>query len=356
MSIIMSIIYFALVLSILVFVHELGHLIAAKMFGVYCQEFAIGMGPKVFSIKKPHWETTYSIRALPLGGFVSMAGEPGEGDMGVPVERSMVGIARWKRLIIMLAGIFMNLVLAVVVYAGMFSMNGVVEVPKPIVAAVVEGMPADKAGMQANDVMTEITFADGSVVHPKTFADLQTGMAMYKDKPMTIKLDRNGASETVTVTPEPSKENKDVYVIGIQAPAATLRNVNLFEAVPLAFAEVGSVIAQMIFILNRVFRGIGLDSLGGPIAIFGATSQVNTYGAVYFFNLVALLSVNLAVVNLLPIPIMDGGRVVITLIEMIIRRPIPEKLENALMIAGVALVLVFFVYISFQDVMRIIPN
>lgn len=351
MDFILNIFYFALVLSILVFVHELGHLLAAKYFGVYCKEFAIGMGPTVFKIKKEHWETTYSIRALPLGGFVSMAGEPGEGDMGVDASRTIVSIARWKRLIIMLAGIFMNLVLALLIYTSMFNVNGKVVLPKAEIAVLVEGSPAEKAGLQVGDVITKLKFEDGTISEIKDIEDLQVGLAVYADRPVEVVANRGNETFTTMMTPEKNEETGS-YIIGIQVPPATQESVGFIESIGLGFSQVGSVIMQMVFLLSRMLKGIGTENLGGPVAIFAVTSEISTYGLSYFFNLVALLSVNLAVINLLPIPIMDGGRVVITLIEMIIRRPIPEKLENAVMLASVILMLAFFLFVTYNDILK----
>ena len=354
MNFLINILIFASVLSILVFVHELGHLIAAKRFGVYCQEFAIGMGPQIYKIKKPHWETTYSIRALPFGGFVSMAGEPGEGDMGVPESRTMIGIARWKRLIIMLAGIFMNLVLAIVIYTGIFAVQGHVVVPEAKILTVVADSPAEKAGIQVNDLITKVSFSDGTTKEINHFSDLQVAFTVYKDQEVTLTIVRDGSQLDLPITPEFDAKNQ-TSVIGIQGPNATLEKVGIVESFKLSFTQIGKDVSQMIFLLTRVFRGIGFENLGGPIAIYGATSQVVTYGLSYYFNLLALLSINLAVVNLLPIPVMDGGRVVLTLIEMIIRRPIPEKIENAVMLASMALVLMFFIAVTFNDVIRSLP-
>lgn len=352
MSFFVSILMFAIVLSILVFVHELGHLMAAKYFNVYCSEFAIGMGPTVFKLKKPNWETTYSIRALPLGGFVAMAGEPGEEAIeNLPIERTMLGIARWKRIIIMLAGIFMNLVLAVVIYTGLFAANGVVEPAKPIVATVVEGSPADHAGFQAGDHITKLEFEDGTVIIPKVFMDMQTAVQTYQGRPLTVTVDRSGTQQIMTLSPQKDPAS-GAYLIGVSALAGEHRQVGIFEAFRLSFVEINATVSQMVFLLTRAVRGIGVDNLGGPIAIFGVTSQIQTYGAIFFFNIVAMLSVNLAVVNLLPIPIMDGGRVVLTLIEMIIRRPIPEKIENAIMMIGLVMVVAFFIFITSNDIMR----
>lgn len=351
MDFLINVFYFALVLCTLVFVHELGHLLAAKYFGVYCKEFAIGMGPTLLKLKKPHWETTYSIRALPLGGFVSMAGEPGEGDMGVDESRTMLGIARWKRLIIMLAGIVMNLILALCIYTGMFAINGTTVLPKAEIATVLEDSPAELAGFKVGDVITSLKFEDGTITPIETIEDLQVGLAVYADRPVEVTLERDGSQVITTLTPVLNPETGS-YMIGIQVPPSTYRDVSFVEAIGLAFSQISGVVSQMVFLLSRMVKGIGVENLGGPVAIFGVTSEISTYGITYFFSLVALLSVNLAVINLLPIPVMDGGRVVITLIEMIIRRPIPEKIENAVMAGSVILMMAFFLFVTYNDIIK----
>ena len=136
-KLIINILVFATVMSVIVIVHELGHLLAAKSFGVYCKEFAVGMGPKIYSYQSKKSETAYSLRVLPIGGFVAMAGEPGEAEVeNIPYERTINGIKPWKRLIVMLAGVFMNLVLAFLVFFMIFQIKGIVNEPAPIIHAV----------------------------------------------------------------------------------------------------------------------------------------------------------------------------------------------------------------------------
>ena len=346
MPFIINLFYFVLVLGIIVFIHELGHLLAAKAFGVYCNEFAIGMGPTIFKLKKPHWETTYSIRLLPLGGFVSMAGEPGEGDMGVPVERTVPGIAPWKRLIIMLAGIAMNFLLAFVIFTGFFTMYGTNDVPLPIVKEVVEGGPADKAGLQANDHITKITFFDGGSVEPKNFNDVTLPIMTYGGRELIFEVDRNGETLEFTLTPQKDGER---WVIGIYAQDGVHRSVSFFEALKLSVDEIVYTVSSLAFLLLRLVRGIGTDAVGGPVQIFKVTSDISVGGFPYFLILVASLSINVGVINAIPIPIFDGGRALLTLIEMVIRRPIPEKLENFVMMIGLAIVAVLFVLIMYKD-------
>ncbi|CAM2749779.1 M50 family metallopeptidase [Erysipelothrix tonsillarum] len=353
MQILINIFYFVIVMGLIVFIHELGHLIAAKAFGVYCNEFAIGMGPKIFQYKKEGWETSFSIRAFPLGGFVSMAGEPGEGDFGVERERTVVGIKPWKRLIVMLAGIFMNFVLALVIFSGIFMYSGIVDQPEPVIAGVQVNSPADKAGLQVNDEIVKLTFDDGKVVVPKDFNQLVTSIMVYEDHEVTVTVLRNGQEVDTKLTPEYNAE-QERYLIGVQAVSGEHRDLNFFQAIGAGFNFVGFLIQQLGFVLNRLVHGVGFNSVGGPIGIYQATSKISTDGWFFFLNLVGQLSVSLAVINLVPIPVMDGGRALLTLIEMIIRRPIPEKIENGIMAIGVAMIMALFVFVMFNDIRKLI--
>lgn len=355
MDFILNLLVFALVLGIIVLIHELGHLLAAKAFGVYCHEFSIGMGPAIATIKKDHWETKYSIRALPLGGYVAMAGEDVPADMldgvEVPKERTIDGIKPWKRLIVMLAGIFMNLVLAFVLFWGLIATQGVAKSPDPVIAEVSVESPASKAGLEAGDRITKITFDDGKTMVPDTFDDVLMGLSTYEHRALKLEVDRNGEVFETELTPEYSAEHER-YLIGIMAPAPTQEKIGFFASAPYAIAQIGMIIQQFFFLITRLFRGIGLNNIGGPIGIYEVTSQVRVYGFVFFINLVALLSVNLAVVNILPIPVMDGGRALLTIIEMIIGRPLNKKVETFIMNIGVILILALFIFIMYNDIRK----
>ena len=360
MNIIFNLIIFSLVLGIIVLIHELGHLLAAKKFGVYCHEFAIGMGPVILKLKKPEWETTYSIRLFPIGGFVAMAGEdePRE-DVEVPFERTLPGVKAWKRLIIMLAGIFMNMLLAFLIFWGMTSSLGIVDVPSAEIASIQENSAAQEAGLMVNDRINKFIFHDGSQLIAEDFNDIFIALATYGEYGFDVEVERNGSLETFRVDPK-FDAAEDRYLIGIGAPQAVHRNVGFLAAIPLAFAQIKDVIVQFFFIITRLFRGIGLDAIGGPIGIFEVTSQVQAIGSealidgfIFFLNLVALLSVNLGVVNLIPIPVMDGGRAVLTLIEMALGRPLNKKLANAIMMVGLLIMVALFVFIMGNDIRKL---
>lgn len=352
MSFIVNFLVFALVLSIIVIVHELGHLITAKKIGVYCNEFSIGMGPKIYSYQSKKSETAYSLRALPIGGYVMMAGEAEASDLvDVPFERTINGIARWKRLIVMLAGIFMNMVLAFVVFATIFSMNGVIREPKPIIANVVEGYPAADAGLKKDDEIISLTFSDGSTIHPKTFTEASFGIMTFKGSPIEFEVKRGSELLKITVTPV-KDPNSDNYVIGINSPQGELEKVGFFETLQFTAGFLVNMVGQIFQSLKWLVRGKGLDNVGGPIAIFKITSEVTSSGFnfLYFWNLIGSLSVSLAVMNLLPIPIFDGGRALLTIIEMIIRKPIPEKIENFVMMVGFIFVILLMGFFIFNDI------
>lgn len=353
MSLLINLIVFSLVLGIIVLVHEFGHLLAAKKFGVYCHEFAIGMGPVIFRIKKPEWETSYSIRLLPLGGFVAMAGEdePLE-DVVVPEERTLPGVAAWKRLIIMLSGIVMNIVLAFLIFWGMSTTMGVMDIPAAEVSSVQVDSAAEEAGLLAGDVITEFKFHDGTSLVPKDFNDVFIALATYGEHGFDVTVERSETEETLHIQPK-WDDSEERYLLGIMAPPAEHRDLSLFAAIPVAINQIKEVVGQFFFIITRLFRGIGLDAVGGPIAIFEVTSQVQTLGFGFFLNLVALLSVNLAVVNLIPIPVMDGGRALLTVIEMITGKPLNKKVESIIMTAGVLLIMALFIFIMVNDIRKL---
>jgi len=342
--------YFALVLGVIVLIHEIGHLVTAKLFNVYCKEFAVGMGPKIFS--KKFKETEYSIRALPLGGFVAMAGEEGVDD-NVPFERSILGIAPWKRMIVMLAGIFMNFVLAFVLFVGIYAYQGyAVEAPKPVIAGTMVDSPAEKAGFMANDLIKKITFSDGTTVIPSDFYEIITYIQMYTDT-TTFLVDRSGTEVTITVTPE-FIEAENRYYLGITMPSATRVDINILGALKYGALEVGNTVESMVFTLTRLIRGIGLNAISGPIGIYQVTATQASYGLINILYLMGLLSINVAIFNLLPLPILDGGRVVLTLYELVFKKPMSKKVEQVLMVISIGLLLLLMAFVTLQDILRLI--
>ncbi|WP_303395327.1 M50 family metallopeptidase, partial [Amedibacillus dolichus] len=214
MSVIVSLIYFILILSVIVIVHEFGHLIAAKKFGVYCKEFSIGMGPVIW--KRQKGETQWSIRALPIGGFVAMAGEDEEGEeekLEIPFERTIPGIKKWKQIVVMAAGAIMNVLLAWVLFIGVSAYQGQVVIDKgAVVGDTAVGQPAEKAGIQKGDVIVEISQGDTHETI-NSWTDVSSFL-LYNQGEVTLTIERDGNRMQVALTPYQDKETGG-YLLGV---------------------------------------------------------------------------------------------------------------------------------------------
>lgn len=352
----MTIIYFLLLLSAIIIIHELGHLIAAKIFGVYCYEFSFGMGPLL--LKKQGKETQYSIRALPIGGYVAMAGET-DGDeaypdVEVPTGRRLVEKKPWQKIIIMLAGVFMNFVLAFMIFSLVILHNGTYRTsPKPIVASVVENSPAEKAGFQEGDLVLKITKEDGSSVKPDTFLEMQSFSAGY-DGEETYLIERNGEEVTLTVTPEYDEETES-YVIGIIAQATQENDVNILNCWGYGLDQMITIAKMMLTtIAGLIFHASGVNNLSGPVGIYQATQTYVSLGISAYLLLIAQLSLNVGIFNLLPLPVLDGGQVIITLLEWITNRQFSTKIKTGIMLACWAVLIAFMVFVTWNDISRLI--
>lgn len=359
METIKTIILFVLMLSIITLVHELGHLLVAKLFGVYCKEFAIGMGPTIYS--KQFKETKYSIRAFLIGGFVAMAGEEGDDPdieaLNIPKQRTLKGIAKWKQICVMFAGIFMNFILAWLLYSLLiFNIGSYSIANKPIVESIKEDMPAYNSGLEIGDVIVKAELDNGMSIEPEDYTELSTFLlAYYEDGAYTFTVDRNGKEFTYNITPQ-YYEAEDRYIIGItfnNVPTETV-DINIINCFKYGFLYMISM-AKMIFTsLSALLRGIGLNNISGPIGVYQVVEESIQYGVEYYLELLALICVNVAIFNALPIPAFDGGRVFLLLIEVIIGKPLPKKLESTILAASMALILLMMVFVSYNDIVKII--
>ncbi len=354
----MVFILFILLFSAIIIIHEFGHLIAAKIFGVYCSEFSMGMGPKLLSYQGK--ETMYSLRLLPLGGFVAMAGDT-DNELetkvdisNLPPERTLIGIAKWKRAIIMLAGIFMNILLALVIVAMVILHSGSYGVsPDTTIAKVSEGMPAYEAGLRQDDKIIKVAYDDLNIsIEPKTFDDINAFMYGHDDSEMTITYLRDNETYETKVIPQ-YDEASERYVIGINSYAIRYEKVNIFNCFIYAVDYLSYVTRTIFMSLAQIIRGIGLENLSGPVGIYEATSQAVDMGMSTYFLMIAVLSLNVGIFNALPLPILDGGRVLILIIEAIIHRPLSAKAINILMYGSLAVILTLFVIATYQDVLRL---
>ncbi len=348
MDLLLSIIAFIFILSVIVIIHELGHLLTAKHFGVYCEEFAIGMGPTLY--KRKFKETTFAIRALPIGGFVAMAGEQGVECENIPHERTINGIKAWQKIIVMAAGSFMNIVLAWVLFVGVIMMQGKVSLPpEPVVANVVENSPAAKAGFQANDRIIEV-HSQSVTLKPKNFNEISEHIQYYPVESI-FKVERNGEIKSLVLSPEYIKD-ENRYYLGINL-SPNIKEISFLESFHYGTQELVKGMKSIVTALSKLVQGIGLQNLSGPVGIFKITSDVAKTGFMSILTLIALLSLNIGIFNLLPLPVLDGGRIFITLIEKVSGRTLGEKAETILMGAGVLLLIGIMVLATWQDIVRL---
>jgi regulator of sigma E protease len=359
----MNVIYFILILGIIVMFHELGHMLSAKLFGVYVREFSIGFGPKLWSRKGR--ETVYAVRAVPLGGYTAMVEEettplayddqnrPTE-ILTVPKERTFYGVAVWKRILILLAGPLFNLLLACLVFTLAFQINGFVnEYPEPVIATVQENSPAQQAGIVAGDRIVKMVFSDGRTVEPETFYDV-IAADQNNTEAVTLYLQRGADTLMVTVTPQYDSQSQR-YLMGITCGEMVRKELNFFTAIPEGFSYAFEVLDLTVTSVIGLFTGASkLDSLGGTISIYRYTAEAAQYGLVSLLSLCASLSISVGVMNLIPIPLFDGGRILVSLIEWIRGRRISQKAEAAITYVGLALIVLLFLFVTYQDITKLV--
>lgn len=358
-----TLILFIVLLSVIALIHEFGHYIAAKIFGVYVQEFSVGMGPKIFQIKGK--ETKYSFRAILLGGYVALAGD-NNGEqaneeaekLDIPKNRTLPGVHPAKRIVIMLAGIFMNFVLAILIVSIILMSVGKTTVsPKPIIAAVEENYPAYEAGIKEGDLIKKITLPTGTSSKPKDFQDVSYILQTYSGEEgnIVLTIDRDGEILNINVKPilVSEEDGTERYVIGISSLSNEIVDITFFNSFYYAIKELWSMTKILLVVLLGLFRGVGMNNLSGPIGIYSATDQIASYGFSTYMYFMGTLSLNVGIMNALPIPLFDGGRVVLTIIEWITKKPINKKVENIAMIVSIALVLLLFICATYQDILRL---
>lgn len=358
MQTLINIIVFILVLGTIIFIHELGHFIAAKSFGVYCAEFSLGMGPKIFA--KKVGETEYQLRLLPIGGFVAMAGEADQEDnelmKDVPLERTLKGIHTWKKCVVMLAGVFMNFVLALVIFIGVFSFSET-GTNSTKIGALVAGEPAEQAGLKKGDDIKSF-IVDGEEYLVASYKDIQNVLVdVSKDKnsnnlPIDVVFERDTKEMKKTINAEYS-EDAGRYKIGIQQE---MRALSFAEAIKYSFKYFQEMALLIFTTLGKLITDSAntVGQLSGPAGIYQATAQMTESGSISsLLILTAGLSVNIGIFNLLPIPGLDGSQVLFSIIEKIVGKEIPIKAKYVIQLAGLALVFGLMIFVTINDISKI---
>ena len=368
----MIVILFLIILAALVFVHELGHFVSAKLFGIRVDEFALGFPPKI--IGKKVGETQYNLNLIPLGGYVKIFGEdPDDESMSGPdSKRSFVNAKKWKQIVVLLSGIFMNIVFAWLLISASFNFGLLTSVDSQyknvknvsvIVLSVLKDSPADKAGLKENDSILEIdsgNLPDGKagtkIISPNE-TDIQNLIA-GSNQSINIEYKRGNATGTVNlIATSSTMEGKKAIGISMALVGTVWFGFfqSFYESAKLTVIETENISSGLYGFIVGAFRGQSglLSQITGPVGIEGMVGQASALGVSYLLGFIAMISINLAVLNLIPFPALDGGRVLFVLIEIVIRRKIKPAIANWINLIGFGILIALMIFVTYQDILRL---
>jgi regulator of sigma E protease len=352
-----SILIFLLVLSILILVHEFGHYYMAKRAGVWVEEFGIGIPPKLFA--KKIGETKYSINLIPFGGFVRLHGEGSEEEVDKP-KRAFINKSKKQRIGIIVAGVIMNCILAIASFAVVYLFAGIPkETGHVSVVDVAAGSPAEEVGLRAGDIIEVVNDVEVTSTNEFMFElNKYIGQEVVID---VIGVEEQGATRSVEIFLRefpPEGEGPMGAVVSsaeVDFPPLWKRP---FEGIYYGFKEAVfwgvAVINGFVKIFSDLFKGVAPKDIAGPIGIYAITSEVAKVGILALINFIGILSVNLAIFNIIPFPALDGGKLLFIGIESIIGRKVLPKIESFIHMIGMILILIMLFAVTAHDIQRLI--
>jgi regulator of sigma E protease len=349
----LNVIYAAIALGLLVLVHEVGHFVVARMANVKVLVFSLGFGKKLFTFRRG--ETEYALSAFPLGGYVKMLGESGEDEVPEDeADRSYSNKPPLVKMAIAFAGPFFNVIFAAFLFYLIFVTG--FPVLKPIVGDIIKDSPAAQAGLAGGDIIERI---EGKAI--REWTDLQSTVAAADLKPLLFAVRREGKTFDVTITPKET-EDKNIFgetvnrkMIGV-APSgeSIIQRENPLAAVPKALVRTYNICELTVLGLAKLVTGsISSKNIGGPILILQTAGKTAREGKSTFLNFVAIISINLAIVNILPIPILDGGHILFYAIELITRRQVSQKTVEMAQKVGIVILVLIMAFAFYNDIARV---
>ena len=343
----MTLLYFILILGVIILIHEFGHFIFAKKAGIYVYEFSIGMGPRIFKWTRKNDETEYSIRLIPIGGFVQMAGEEIEDDPEVPKNKKFSVKTFGQKFMTVIAGIMNNFLLAIFLFFVIALFTGAPQ-NKAIVGEISKEYPAYTSGLKEGDRILKINGKDAS-----TYDTLALELQVNTGEEIQMEVERDGQTKTINLTPKKVKENgEEVYKYGFAITDEV--KTGFFASLKYAFSKTFSLLHQMVLIIGYLVTGnLNINALAGPVGIFGIVGTAADAGIWSVLSLIALLSVNVGFINLLPLPAFDGGRLLFIIIEKIKGKPVDPRLENTIHAVGFFLLMALMLLITYNDIIRL---
>jgi regulator of sigma E protease len=345
---------FIIVLGVLIFFHEFGHFLIARLFGVGVEKFSLGFGPRLF--RKKVGITDYRLSAIPLGGYVKMVGEEPDAEVDpADLPLSFTHKHVFKRMLIVAAGPVFNILLAILIFFGIFWASGTF-IMKPSIGSVRAGSPAEAAGLMKGDLITVI---NGTAIN--SWDEMAEIINSSEGNTLDLSIRRQESTVDFSIAPEkvPTQNifGEEIlrYVIGIEASRESYsKEMNPIEAFTESLKQSYRVIELMVVIIAKLIKGdISTDTLGGPIMIaqMAGDSAKAGVGSLIFF--IALISINLAVINLLPIPVLDGGHLLFFLIEAIKGSPVSIKIREVAQQVGLFILILLMILVFYNDIHRI---
>lgn len=363
-----AILLFIIILLVLVIVHEFGHFIVAKLTKMRVDEFAFGFPPRIFARK--YGETTYAINALPLGGYVSIWGENGseedkEANGAKHHPRAFGNRPWWAQLLVLVAGVTMNMLLALFIFIAISYGKVTVSVDDPVfgsrvkdssllVAEVSKESPAFKAGVVPGSTILRVTNA-GAVAPLTTATSLVAFIASHQNTPFTISYKTPDGEQKSTVVAAVYGIVPDKKALGISIEEVGVVKTTFIEAIKMGYGKTVTItsltVSGLTGVVTSLFEGDDvLSSLSGPVGIAKIVGQTSEYGASAILTLIAVLSINLAIFNILPLPALDGGRMVVVIIESVIRRKVPYKYYAWVNVIGFMALMLLLIVVTINDI------
>lgn len=348
-----SIFAFVIVLGILISFHELGHFLVAKLFGVGVEKFSIGFGPRIFG--KRIGNTDYCVSAIPLGGFVKMIGEDPNADVSPDdISISFTHKHILKRIFIVAAGPFFNLLLAMIIFFGMFQIDGTF-ILEPIIGEVKENGPAFREGLKTGDRILAI-----NKIPIERWEDMAKIISESNGEELVLNIQRNESIIVANVKPEliTAKnifgEDFQLYVIGITSSGNGFsKKLNFLQAFSESLIQTYNISKLTIVSIVKLIQGtISTKTLGGPLMIAQMAGQQAEEGISNLLFFIALLSINLAIINFLPIPVLDGGHLVFFFVEAATGRPVNVRFREIAQQVGIFVLIMLMIYVFYNDITR----
>jgi regulator of sigma E protease len=348
-----SILIFTLVLSVLILVHELGHFFVARRSGIWVEEFGIGLPPRLF--RKKIGATIYSINALPFGGFVRLHGEHTKDGVTKP-KRAFINKSKKARSAVIVAGVIMNFLLAILAFSVVYSFTGVPRETENVrIVAVSEGSPASGAGLQLEDIVKSVNGRD-----VKTTEEFVSVIEANLGEEVILTVEDGQRTREIFVEPR-SNPPEGEGPLGVTITATETYFPPFWQrpflGIYYGFREAlfwgGAVILGFVKIITDLFSGITPKDIAGPVGIFAITSQASSFGILAVINLVGILSVNLAILNIIPFPALDGGRLLFIGVETLFGRRVIPKVEATIHTVGMIVLILALLAITAHDIQRI---